>query len=191
MTATPMDRVASMLDDAGFRRVTTPLAIAGLKFDLPMVFIGSNPSPDLILVADTAFEPERRILQKVEGVARALDVVGSKRPLTAILAGPRPNSGVLDALSRVCRVLPIGSVSDGDPDTNLRNWLAVLLPLRLPAPSRGIADPLAEVSRNLDGLEPAVAELVDRAEGGVEAVQARLYELVAEPVAGLNVDVEP
>lgn len=191
MTATPVDRIASMLDGAGYRRVPMPLSIAGLTFDLPMAFVGGDTSPDLILVADTAFEPEQRILKKVEGVARTLDVVGSKRPLTAVLAGPRPRSSVLDAMSRVCRVLPVGSDQDGDAEASLRNWLAVLLPLHLPEPDSGIADPISEVNRNLDGLEPKVVDLVGCAEGGAQAVRAKLYELVAEFAAGLASDVEP
>ncbi|MDJ0390239.1 hypothetical protein QMO56_19180 [Roseomonas sp. E05] len=186
-----MDRIALMLTEAGYRPVPTPLNIAGLIFDLPLAFVGGDTSPDLIVVADTAFEPEQRILQKVEGVARALDVVKSKRPLTAVLAGPRPTSPVLDAMSRVCRVLPVGSAPGGDTEAGIRNWLAVLMPLHLPDPSGGIADPLSEIRKHLDGLEPEVAKLVERAESGVEAVQSRLYEVVAEPVSNMELDPEP
>ena len=111
MTAsTPVERVAEILAGAGYRRVATPLEIAGLKFELPAVFVGSSPSPDLILVADTAFDDERRILRKTEGIARAMDVMRSKRPLTAVLVGPRPSAATIDSMSRVCRVLPIGTI---------------------------------------------------------------------------------
>jgi len=54
--------------------------------------------PDLIVVVDTAFETEERAKSRIESIARALDVVASKRPLTAILAGPRPRTSVLDAI---------------------------------------------------------------------------------------------
>jgi hypothetical protein len=94
---TPVDRVAEFLVAAGFRRLGTPLEIAGLKFDFPIAFVGSPPSPDLILIADTAFDNEQRILKKVESLARALDVVESKRPLTVVVAGPRPHSATLEA----------------------------------------------------------------------------------------------
>jgi len=190
MTATPMDRIASLLVEAGYRRVPTPLSIAGLDFEVPLAFVGGATSPDLVLVADTAFEPEQRILRKLEGVARALDVVASKRPLTAVIAGPRPSSSVLDAMSRVCRVLPVNSAPDSDAEAVIRNWLAVLLPLHLPEPSRGIADPLSEVARHLSGLDPEVARLVERAQDGPGAVQALLYELVAGPVSGLDAGSE-
>lgn len=189
MTApTPVDRVIELLASAGYRRITTPLEIAGLKFDLPAAFVGASPSPDLILIADSAFDNEQRILKKIEGIARAMDVVRSKRPLTAVLAGPRPSSAVLDAMSRVCRVLPIGTISDGDPDAALRNWLAILMPLNLPEPSASIADPLNEIAAQLEGLQPEVASLVDLAQQGADAVQSRLHELIAEPLADEDLD---
>lgn len=181
MTApTPVDRVAEVLAGAGYRRVSTPLEIAGLQFDIPTAFVGVSPSPDLVLVADTAFDQEQRILKKIEGIARAMDVVRSKRPLTAVLAGPRPTSTVLDSMSRVCRVLPIGTVLDEDAEAALRNWLAVLLPLNLPEPSASIADPLTEIASQLGGLDPEVASLVDLAPQGADAVQSRLHAIIRE-----------
>jgi hypothetical protein len=192
MTAsTPVDRVAELLAGAGYRRVATPLEIAGLKFELPAAFVGASPSPDLILIADTAFEDELRILRKIEGIARAMDVVRSKRPLTAVLAGPRPSSAILDSMSRVCRVLPIGAPLGEDPDATLRNWLAVLMPLNLPEPSASIADPLTEIAGQLGGLQPEVAGLVDLAQHGSDAVQARLHEIISETLADEYRDHEP
>jgi hypothetical protein len=193
MTAqtTPVDRVAEVLAGAGYRRLATPLEIAGLKFDLPAAFVGTSPSPDLIVVADTAFDEEHRILRKIEGIARAMDVVRSKRPLTAVLAGPRPSSVVLDSMSRVCRVLPIGTILDEDPDVALRNWLAVLMPLNLPEPSASIADPLTEIAGHLQGLLPEVAGLVDLAHQGADAVQARLHEIISDALAVEESDYEP
>lgn len=183
MTApTPVDRVAEVLAGAGYRRVATPLEIAGLQFDIPAAFVGASPSPDLILVADTAFDQDHRILKKIEGIARAMDVVRSKRPLTAVLAGPRPTSTVLDSMSRVCRVLPIGTILDEDADAVLRNWLAVLMPLNLPEPSASIADPLTEIASQVGGLDPEVASLVDLAPQGADAVQSRLHAIISEPL---------
>lgn len=192
MTApTPVDHVGEVLSGAGYRRIAMPLEIAGLKFDLPAAFVGASPSPDLILVADTAFESEHRILTKLQGIARAMDVVRSKRPLTAVLAGPRPSSAVLDSMSRVCRVLPIGTILDESPDATLRNWLAVLMPLNLPEPSASIADPLTEIASQLGGLQPEVAGLVDLAQHGADAVQARLHEIISAPLADESRDDAP
>ena len=77
---TPVDRIAKVLTCAGYRRLSTPLKIAGLEFNLAAAFLGTSPSPDLILVEDIAYEEENCILRKIEGIARAMDVVQSKRP---------------------------------------------------------------------------------------------------------------
>lgn len=191
MAPTPVDRVAEVLAGAGYRRVPTPIEIAGLKFDVPIAFVGSSPSPDLILIADTAFDDEQRILKKIEGIARAMDVVRSRRPLTVVLAGPRPTSAILDSMSKVCRVLPIGTILDENADAALRNWLAVLMPLSLPEPASSIADPLTEISGQLGGLQPEVAGLVDFAQRGADAVQTRLLEIISEALGNQNVDDEP
>jgi len=187
---TPVDRVAEVLGSAGYRRIATPLEIAGLTFDVPAAFVGSSPSPDLIVVADSAFDDEQRILKKIEGIARAMDVMQSRRPLTAIVAGPRPSSAVLDAMSRVCRVLPVGTILDEDADAALSNWLAILMPLNLPEPSASIADPLNEIASQLEGIQPEVASLVDQARQGADAVQSRLYALISESLGDEDLDDE-
>lgn len=183
MTAsTPVERIGQLLSEAGYRQLPTPLQIAGLAFDIPAAYVGTNPSPDLILVADTAFDADQRILRKVEGIARALDVVKSKRPLTTILAGPRPRSDVMDSLVKVCRVLPVG-VAVGGNESSLQNWLAVLMPLHIPQPSQGIANPLGEISAHLQDLDVSVAALVDLAPIGADAVQSRLHEILNEALS--------
>jgi hypothetical protein len=106
----------AVLAKAGYQRVETPLKIASVQFDLAAAFVGTAHNPDLIVVFDTAFEPDDQIQRKVEGIGRALDVMGSRRPLTVVLAGPRPRASILDALSRVSRVLPVGTAIDTDPD---------------------------------------------------------------------------
>ncbi len=185
---TPVGRITSMLLEAGYRPVSTPLAIGGLKFDFPAALVGAEPSPDLILVADTAFEQEERLVAKLEGAARALDVARSKRPLTVVIAGPRPSSSNLEVMSRVCRVLPTGTVLDKDPDGSLRNWLAVLLPLRLPEAHAPIADALEQISKLGAGLDNEVADLVVPAKQGTRAVQVQLHRIIDAAVADANED---
>jgi len=180
---TPVDEIAQILEEGGYRRLSVPLRIAGLSFDLPAAFLGTTPSPDLIVIADTAFESDERILSKIEGIARALDVVRSKRPVTAVLAGPRPRTPIIDALAKVCRVLPIGTALDATPAATLRTWLAVLLPLSLPAPSQELADPLGQISTNIDDLHPSVAGLIPFATQGADVVQERFHGILREQLA--------
>lgn len=180
--ATPVDRVSEVLVGAGYIPLPTPIAIGGLKFDVPAAFLGSDPSPDVIVAVDTVSEDQNRLLRKIEGIARAMDLAGSKRPLTAVVLGPKPASSVLDAMSRVCRVLPVGTILDGDAEEKLGNWLAVLLPLRLPELGAGIANPLLELSGRVDDLDPEIADLVNTAGQGAQFVRARLAELISAPI---------
>ncbi len=182
--STPIEGVVEILTRSGYRRLSSPLSIAGLSFEFPAALIGEDPSPDLVLVADTAFESDTRILRKVEGVARALDVARSKRPLTAILVGPRPTAAVLDAMTKVCRVLPTGVISQDDTSGLLQNWLAVLLPLALPEPSQNVAEPLESIVHRSDDLDERIIEIVALGAQGPDAVQARLHQL-------LNTSLEP
>jgi hypothetical protein len=88
MTAvTPAERIVAFLLAANFRSLQTPVVIAGVKFDFAAVLVGTESMPDLVIIADTTEEKDDRLRTKIEGVARALDVVRSKRPLTVILAG--------------------------------------------------------------------------------------------------------
>lgn len=185
---TPVGRITAQLLAAGYRSVSAPLVIGGLKFDFPAALVGAEPSPDLILIADTAFDQEERLVAKLEAVARTLDVARSKRPLTVVIAGPRPSSANLEAMSRVCRVLPTGTVLDKDPEGSLRNWLAVLLPLRLPEAHAPIADALEQLSKLGTGLDQEVADLVVPAKLGARAVQVQLHEIIDDAVANSKED---
>ncbi|WPC67517.1 hypothetical protein SBP18_03155 [Rhodoferax ferrireducens] len=185
---TPVGHITRLLLDAGYRSVSSPLVIGGLKFDFPAALVGTETSPDLILIADTAFEQEERLVTKLEGVARALDVARSKRPLTVVIAGPRPSSANLETMSRVCRVLPTGTVLDKDAEGSLRNWLAVLLPLRLPEAHEPTADALEQFSKLGAGLDQEVADLVNPAKQGTRAVQLQLHQIIDDAVADAKED---
>lgn len=173
---TPIERVARMLEAARFRRMPAPLQIAGITFDAPVAFVGMPPSPDLVVICDTSVQTSRDLQRTVEGVGRALDIMRSRRPLTLVLVGPRPDSGVISALSRYARVLPVGESAD---EKGLANWLAVLLPLVLPQPveARGI-DSVQElrIATDVNG-----GELIDLAPISADAVAKRFVEMVEQP----------
>ncbi len=103
----------------------------------------------------------------------------SRRPLTLVLVGPRPDSKVISLLSRYARVLPVGESAD---EEGLANWLAVLLPLMLPqlVEARGID--------SLQGLRGATDanghELIDLARISAEAVANRFIEMVEQSFQG-------
>lgn len=178
MTATtPVERVAKVLEDARFKRIAVPLEIGGVTIEASAAFIGEPPSPDLIVIGDTIVQNPRRLQHTIEGVGRALDMMGSRRPVTLIVVGPRPESSALTALSRHARVLTVGEQAD---DSSLANWLAVLLPLKLPKAE----DNRAKVATNklLDDFEdPLVHEFITLAHHGRDGVAARLAAAVDEP----------
>ena len=179
MTATtPVELVSQLLEAAHFRRVSTPLEIAGLQIDVPGVFVGSEPSPDLVLVGDTVSQTSKQLQQAVEVVGRALDIKASRRPITLVLVGPRPEPSALRAMSRVARVLPVGEAPD---DAALQNWLAVLLPLKLPEPNeaRGETASLELLQRADDPIARELVAVARRGEGAT--VAERLHALVDEP----------
>jgi len=165
-----------MLEAAQFQRKPVPLQIANLKLEVPAAFIGASPSPDLVVVGDTVTQTARELQRMVEGVGRALDIVRSRRPLTVVLVGPRLETAALTALARYARVLPIGETAD---DETIRNWLAVLLPLRLPKPVEGRGVDCLEELRASTSTEEK--ELIDFAVHGETAVAERFVAMVEEP----------
>ena len=132
----PVGRVTMMLEGAGFVSLRQPQAIAGIPFEFAAMLVGGT-SLDLVVVLDLAIDAEEeRIRRRVEGLARALDLVGSRRSLTLVLVGPRPPRNLIHTLAEVARVLTVGSPGEGE-DSLLCDALAVLLPLDLATEEEG------------------------------------------------------
>lgn len=175
---TTVEKIVGLLVGVGYRRLPMPLELSGLKFELAAALVGTDATPDLIIIIDTVFEVEERAKRKIEGIARALDVLNSKRPLTAILVGPRPRTSTLDAASKVCRVLPIGTSEPGAEDAALANWLAVLMPLRLPQTVDAIADPISELLNRVEKDAPFAKSILAASPNGSGAVEQSLFSLI-------------
>ncbi|MBB5224592.1 hypothetical protein HNP73_004563 [Amaricoccus macauensis] len=169
--AVPAERVADLLVSAGYRRIPSPLQMAGLDFDVAGAFVGVGHSADLVVIGDMAAVGERKVLQQIEGIARALDVMRSHRPLTTVIVGPRPVGKTLEALAQVGRILPVGEAIDPD---DLIDRLAVLLPLRLPETLYADHDLGAGEVLTLPN-NPLAAELVDASKLGEEEVRTRFH----------------
>jgi hypothetical protein len=169
--ATPAERVAEILIDAKYRRILPPLQVAGLTFDVAAAFVGVGHSADLVVIGDMATDGEKKVLQQIEGIARALDVMRSHRPLTTVIVGPRPIGRTLEALAQVGRILPVEEAND---PADLKDRLAVLLPLKLPATLSADRDLGAgEVQTFPD--EPLATELLEASKFGEEAVRGRFH----------------
>lgn len=172
MTALPAERVADVLLEAGYRRLALPLQVAGLTFDVAGAFVGMGNVADLVVVGDMGSDAERKVAQQIEGIARALDVMRSRRPLTSVIVGPRPVGKMLDAIAQVSRILP---VEEADDPAELRDRLAILLPLELPALQSADRDLGAGVHLDLPDVAIAAA-LVDASALGEDAVQTRFHD---------------
>lgn len=175
MTAnTPAERVAEVLIGAGYRRIPAPLEMAGLQFDVAGAFLGGPKSSDLVIVGDTV-EGETKVVQQIDGIARALDVLRSRRPLTSVIVGPRPVGRSLDALTQVGRTLAVEDAKDGD---ELRDRLAILLPLTIPLTLRHGRDLGAGIDQVLPDGE-LQASLYDASANGDEAVRDAFHEALS------------
>ena len=172
MTAgTPIERVAEILVRAGYRRIASPLRVAGLEFEVAGAFVGDDHSADLVVVGDMAADGERKVVQQIEGIARALDVMRSHRALTTVIVGPRPVGKTLQALAQVGRILPVEEALDS---AELRDQLAVLLPLELPASLSADRDLGAGETLELP-VDPLAEELLEASKLGEAAVRDRFH----------------
>ncbi|RZL03291.1 MAG: hypothetical protein EOP36_05320 [Rubrivivax sp.] len=176
--STPVGRVSAALEEAGYQRIANGLQVGELKFQFPAAFVKAKSSADLILVADIASESETQLTRKVDGVARALDIVSSTRSLTLVVTGPRPSASALESLGRVCRVLPTGDITGDDGTQVLKNWLAVLLPLSLPQPESVVGNSLARIRAAAQDLDETTRKLLDVASLGEGSVSKELYSII-------------
>jgi hypothetical protein len=192
-TQAPVERIVTILEDSkAFRRVASPIRIGNVPFDFSAVLIGQDRNPDLVVVVDTLSEDIQRTRQKIGGLGRALDVVRSRRPVTAILTGPRPNESMIEAISRFCRVLPVGTPTGTKGDDLLKDWLSVLLPLPIDTQTGIAADPFGELVKVLpagldDGLSDALLQVSPR---GAKAVQQELRRQLTAPLLRAEADLE-
>lgn len=169
--AIPAERVAELLVNAGYRRLPSPLEIAGLRFKVSAAFVGAANSADLVVIGDTATDGQETVVQQVDGIARALDVMRSRRSLTSVIVGPRPVGKALDSLAQVSRVLPVEEAADPD---DLRDRLAILLPLKLPTTVTGGRDFGAGEDIELPD-HPLAYDLYEASKLGEGAVRDRFH----------------
>lgn len=180
MTGLPAERVAALLVGAGYRRSDMPLQVAGLTFDIAGAFIGVGHSSDLVVIGDMAADGERKVVQQVEGIARALDVMRSHRPLSTIIVGPRPIGKTLETLAQVGRILAVEEALD---PAELRDQLAVLLPLELPATLSADRDLGGEDAFVLPD-DPLADALIKASKFGEEAVRDCFHDALNAALGG-------
>ncbi|MEZ6030325.1 MAG: hypothetical protein R3C46_11310 [Hyphomonadaceae bacterium] len=179
MTAlTPVGRIVDVLAGAGYRRLAVPIKVGSLEFKFAAGFVGTGVSPDLIVVVDAVADNELRAQQQVEGLARTLDSLESKRPLTVIVAGPRFSDAVAQVVSRAGRVLYADDASDA---SRLNDALAVLLPLSLPEHLVTGAGFDIDVEAVLTSNDPMERQIFEASLVGEDEVSSVLFEWINAP----------
>jgi hypothetical protein len=187
MTAVgPVERVIAILEAAGYDLLEEPRRIGGIPFDFAAMLAGRS-SLDLIVIVDLAVDAEDEpVRRRVESLARALDLVRSRRSLTVVLVGPRRGAGLIQAISGVARVLAVGRAG-ADDEQDLRDALAVLLPLEVATEAEETADSWPAVRERMLADYPLESErVVSAARFGKTAVENALRELLREPLDDLD-----
>lgn len=125
------DRVLNILvEEGGYRQLPRPFKVGSISFDFTHALVASERANDLVIVIEVKGDTvDDGIIRKVMALTRALDVMRSKRPVTAVLTLGQPRSETVQSISKVCRVLPVGAPTGPDAISAVRDWLSVLLPL--------------------------------------------------------------
>lgn len=169
--------------EGGYRLLSRPLRIGSQAFDFAYALVAGGRANDLVIVIElTGASEDAQVTRSVLALTRALDVLGSKRSVTAVLTSGQADKDLVNSISRVCRVLPVGAPSGSMAEQMVRDWLAVLLPMKSPPPVEHLADWKASLKKQLEDTdyEPAVGRFVQLAEEGKEAVEAALaFEISA------------
>lgn len=138
LTTTIIEKLVSV----GYEKIETPFRVASVEFEFTAALKGPVARGlDLILVLDTSigkFDETNgnRVQTRLETLGRALDVVGSKFAMTAILSGAPLPSEVVERVGNVCRVLNImdhystDELSEEDT-VEIFDQIRMLLPLEI------------------------------------------------------------
>lgn len=180
---TTTDRVFEILTTEGlYRPLVKPVKIGSQDFDFTHILAATDKGNDLVLVIElTGATDNTTVARSVLAFARALDVFGSRRSLTVVLTSGQADKDLVNAINRVCRVLPIGAPSGTDAAQHVRDWLAALLPLKSPPPVEHLADWHSAIEENLMQEIPLeiVNQFIMHAKNGTEAVEQAFSEDIA------------
>lgn len=172
--STTEDVVRILKEDGGYKELPKPLRVGSQDFDFTHALVAGERANDLVVVMEVRSDKrDEDLIRRVLGLTRALDVLQSKRPVTAVLTSGQTTSETLRTLSQVCRVLPIGSQIGKDADRAVRDWLSVLLPLEGPSSAEAVLVWEADLTKALAEQkdQELVAQLIQASHTNAEAVE--------------------
>ena len=183
--------VQILVEEGGYRELPRPLKVGSLSFDFTYALVAGNKANDLVIVielkSDTA---DDAVIRKVLSLTRALDVLQSKRSVTAVLTSGQAIPETVQSISRVCRVLPVGAPSGPKAIDAVRDWLSVLLPLAQPPPVETLVDWEGDLRNSIPGNAAGqfLDELLSAAPAGKLAVEQVLASTIQAPVESVLED---
>lgn len=185
---TTSERVVEILVQQGrYRELAQPMKIGSLTFEFDHALVASERANDLVIVIELkGGTSDESVIRKVLALTRALDVLKSKRSVTAVLTSGQALPETVQSISRVCRVLPIGTPAGPKAADAVRDWLSVLLPISQPATVETLVDWTDDLRREVpkSAAGPLADLLVETAplgEQAVEDVLAHAIKLAVEP----------
>jgi hypothetical protein len=188
---TPLERAIELLTGYGYRQAQQPFPVGSTSYSFDAV-LTADRSLDLVILQDTTIGSAELLRRNLVAFSRSLDVLGSRRTLTLVLVGQPLDATTLEALAKVCRVLPVGTLGGKNADRELRDWLAVLLPLELPDAAEVQGDWRAEVLSGLSAiLRRPAASYLDASEQGAGGVRAELKRRVEKALGTSTSELEP
>jgi hypothetical protein len=183
---TTSERVVEILvGEGGYRELPKPLKIGSLSFEFTHALVAGGKAKDLVIVielkGDTA---DDAVVRKVLALTRALDVLQSKRSVTAVLTSGQAAPETVQSISRVCRVLNVGAPTGPNAIEAVRDWLSVLLPLREPPAVENFIDWEGDLRRKVPASTtgPLMDELLGAATRGKIAVEEALARSIGSSV---------
>lgn len=183
---TTSERVVEILVQQGkYRKLPQPMKIGSLSFAFDYALVASDRANDLVIVIELkGGTSDEALIRKVLALTRALDVLKSRRSVTAVLTSGPALPETVRSISRVCRVLPIGTPSGPRAVDAVRDWLSVLLPISEPAAVEALVDWTgdlrAEVASAVTGSFADTLMAASRL--GKQAVEVRLADTIRAAV---------
>lgn len=168
--------VEILVREGGYRELSRPLKIGSLSFDFAHALVAGEKANDLVIIIELKGDTvDDAVIRKVLSLTRALDVLRSRRSLTAVLTSGQASPETVQSISRVCRVLSVGAPSGPGAMNVVRDWLSVLLPLAQPPPVETLVDWERDLRQSIPGS--AAGTLLEQLLGS-----APLGKLVVEQV---------
>ncbi|MDO8421423.1 MAG: hypothetical protein Q7S99_04615 [Parvibaculum sp.] len=180
------DRVLDILvREGGYRQLPKPFKIGSMSFDFTYALVAGERANDLVIIVELKGDTvDEGVTRKIMALTRALDVMRSKRPVTAILTSGQARTETVQSISKVCRVLPVGAPTGPYAISAVRDWLSVLLPLTQPPAVEALLDWEADLrAATVSSAKGKFMDaLIGAAEYDKEAVEAVLADAITRAV---------